>query len=173
MKSNSRFFIISALIILGAFSRLIPHLPNFTCISALALFGAATYHKKILGFLIPLTALFITDCILGFYPGMLWIYGTFALVTIIGFGLRNNLTVTKVIGASLLSSLSFFIITDFGTWISTTLYAHTPQGLLDCYIAAIPFTRYEVLGTLFYSAVLFGGFYLVQRKTPISIKSDR
>lgn len=173
MKSNSRFFIISALIILGAFSRLIPHLPNVTCISALALFGAATYHKKILGFLIPLTALFITDCIIGFYPGMLWVYGAFALVTLIGFGLRSNLSTTKLVGASLLSSLSFFIITNFGTWFSGTMYAHTPQGLMDCYAAGLLFARNEALGTLFYSAVLFGGFYLVQRKTPISVKSDR
>jgi len=154
------------MIILAALSRLIPHVPNFTAISAIALFGAAYYDKKITAFLVPITILFVTDAILGFYPGMEWVYGNFILVTLIGFMLHKKTTISLVIIASLLSSLCFYLVTDFGTWIGTNLYPHTFNGLIECYVAAIPFTRYEVLGTLFYSAVLFGCYSLVQKMVP-------
>lgn len=167
MKLNKRFLAITFMILLASLSRLIPHLPNFTAVSAMALFGVAYYDKRITAFLVPLTILLITDAILGFYSGMEWIYGNFILVTLIGFILRKNVTVPRIITASILSSLCFYLVTDFGTWIgSEGLYPHTFNGLIACYIAAIPFSTYEAMGTLFYSGILFGGYYFAQKRIP-------
>lgn len=171
MKLNTRFLTVTGIIILAALSRLIPHLPNFTAVSAAALFGAAYYNKKYTALLVPIAILFITDAIIGFYPGMGWVYASFIMVAIIGLFMLQKMSVTRVIGASLLASVSFYLFTNFGVWMAGTMYPHTAAGLVDCYIAAIPFSRYEVLGTLFYSAVMFGGYYLAQRRFPVLVKS--
>lgn len=172
MKLNTRFLAVTGIIILAAFSRLIPHLPNFTAVSAAALFGAAFYNKKYTALLVPVIILFITDAIIGFYPGMGWVYANFILVAVIGLLMLQKMTVTRVIGASLLASVSFYALTNFGMWIAGTLYPHTFSGLVDCYVAAIPFSRYETMGTLFYSAVMFGSYYLAQRRFPVLVKSN-
>lgn len=169
MKINTRFLVITLLIVLAIVSRLIPHIPDFTAVSAIALFGAAQYEKKIMAFLVPFAALLISDAILGFYQGMEWVYGTFALIVALGFALRNKITAPRVILLSVISSLLMYIISDFGVWLGT-LYPHTWQGFTACYIAAIPFLRNEVLGDLFYSGLLFGTFYLAQLKFPVLLK---
>ena len=171
MKLNTRFYVISFIIVAAMLTRILPHIPNFTALGAIALFGAAQYQKKIMAFLIPITALIASDAILGFYGGAYWVYGTFAIITCIGFALRNNLTIPRLIGAALLSSLCVFIFTDIGVWMGT-MYAHTWAGLIECYAAALPFLRNEVLGDVFYCGVLFGGFYLAQRRFPTLAKAN-
>ncbi len=170
MKLDTRFLIITALIVLAALTRLLPHIPNFTAVSAVALFGAAQYNKKIMAFLVPLTALLLSDAVLGFYQGMEWIYGTFILIIITGFALRNKITVSKVILLSVTSSLLMYIFSDLGVWIGSTMYPHTLAGFTTCYVAALPFLRNELLGDLFYSGLLFGTFYVAQLKFPKLLK---
>jgi hypothetical protein len=170
MKLDTRFLVITGLIILAALTRLLPHIPNFTAVSAVALFGAAQYNKKIMAFLVPLTALLLSDAVLGFYQGMEWIYGTFILIVITGFALRNKLTVSRVILLSVTSSLLMYIFSDLGVWIGTTMYPHTWAGFTACYVAALPFLRNELLGDLFYSGLLFGTFYIAQLKFPKLLK---
>ncbi len=169
MKIDSRFLVITGMILLAALTRLLPHIPNVTAMSAVALFGAANYNKKIIAFLVPLTALVISDVFIGFYRGMEWVYGTFVLIILIGFTLRNKVTVPRVILLSVISSLCVYIISDFGVWLGT-LYPHTWQGLIACYVAALPFLRNGLLGDLFYSGVLFGIFYLARLKFPKLLK---
>jgi len=169
MKLNTRFLVITSLIVLAIVSRLLPHIPNFTAVSAVALFGAAQYDKKIMAFLVPFSALLISDAILGFYQGMQWVYVTFAVIIILGFTLRNKVTAPRVILLSVVSSLSMFVISDFGVWLGT-MYPHNWQGFTACYIAALPFLRNELLGDLFYSGLLFGAFYLAQLKFPTLLK---
>lgn len=170
MKLNTRFFAISTLIVLAIVSRIIPHIPDFTALSAVALFGAAQYDKKILAFLVPITALFISDALIGFYQGMAWIYVTFILITLTGFVLRKKVTIPRIILLSVASSLIMFIVSDFGVWIGSNMYPHTWAGFIACYAAAVPFIRYELAGDLFYSGVLFGAFYLAQLKFPVLLK---
>ena len=171
MKLNTRFLVITSLIVLAIVSRLLPHIPNFTAVSAVALFGAAQYDKKIMAFLVPFSALLISDAILGFYQGMQWVYVTFAVIIILGFTLRNKVTAPRVILLSVVSSLSMFVISDFGVWLGT-MYPHNWQGFTACYIAALPFLRNELLGDLFYSGLLFGAFYLAQLKFPTLLKQS-
>ena len=170
MKLDTRFLVITGLILLAILTRILPHIPNFTAMSAIALFGAAQYNKKIMAFLVPITALLLSDAILGFYQGMEWIYGTFILIIISGFYLRNKITVPRLILLSVVSSMLVFIVTDLGLWMSATLYPRTLAGLESCYVAALPFLRNELIGDLFYSGLLFGLFYLAQLKFPKLLK---
>jgi hypothetical protein len=45
-------------------------------------------------------------------------------------------------------------------------YTNDLTGLMACYTAAIPFFKNSVASDLFYSALLFGSFYLVEQKIP-------
>ncbi|MFM6400989.1 MAG: DUF6580 family putative transport protein, partial [Planktothrix sp.] len=60
----------------------------------------------------------------------------------------------------IIATSTFFLITNFGAWIGNPLYPQTFQGLMASYIAGIPFLQGSFLGDIFYSAVLFGGFYI-------------
>jgi len=76
---TTRLAVIAGIILAAALFRLVPHWPNFTPVAAIALFGGTYLHKKYLAFLVPLTALFISDLILGFHPVMGWVYAGFTV----------------------------------------------------------------------------------------------
>ena len=62
--------------------------------------------------------------------------------------------------------LLFFVVTNFGAWLSDPAYPKTAAGLAAAYVAGIPFFQWTVLGTLFYAALLFGGFELLRKRMP-------
>ncbi|NIM47622.1 MAG: hypothetical protein GTN40_05725 [Candidatus Aenigmarchaeota archaeon] len=158
------FFIITAVIL-----RILPHAPNFAPIAAMALFGG-TYLNKKYALLVPLAAMFISDYFIGFYDLKLefTVWGSFLLVGLIGLWLRKHKNLRNIIGATLLGSVLFFIVTNFTVWAFSSWYPRTIQGLVQCYIMAIPFFRNTILGDLFYVGILFGSYeivlYLVKNK---------
>ena len=163
---NPKFLTLAIMILAAAFSRLIPHPPNFTAVAAIALFGGIYFDKKWNAFLIPITAMFLTDIILGFHRNMVTVYLCFILITFIGLSLRNNKKITGIFLASISASVSFFIITNFSTWCLGTMYPKTGAGLAECFLAAIPFFHYTLLGDLFYVGILFGAFEFARLKFP-------
>ncbi|CAN5581787.1 hypothetical protein BH11BAC2_BH11BAC2_23720 [soil metagenome] len=171
IPSDKRTKVVIGFILLGAFCRLIPHPLNFAPIGAMALFGGTYIQDKKQAFLIPMLAMFLSDILLqlingtGFHDQMIWVYGSFALITCIGFFLRGREQRQTIMVASLVSSILFFTITNFGCW-TVGLYGYTAKGLADCYIAAIPFFRGTLMGDLFYNLVFFAGFALVQWAVP-------
>ena len=72
----------------------------------------------------------------------------------------------RVLGYSLAGSVLFFLVTNFGTWLGGSMYPQDASGLLAAYVAGIPFFQWTVAGTLFYAALLFGGFELLRRRNP-------
>lgn len=112
-----RYVVAFILILLAAFSRIIPHPANFTPITAIALFGAAYLDKRV-ALLIPIVALLVSDYFIGFYDGMVWVYGSFLAIACIGFLLRNRRTAPMILGASISGSVLFFLVTNFGVWIT-------------------------------------------------------
>jgi hypothetical protein len=162
-----RSIVLISMILLAAASRLIPHPPNMTSLTAVALFGGAYFSDRRLAFLVPLTALFLSDLVLGFYHHMEVVYVSFALIVAIGLWLQKHRTVLPIVGAALVSSVLFFVVTNFGVWVFDSLYPKTLEGLIACFVAAIPFFRNTLLGDLLYTAVLFGGFALLEQKLPV------
>lgn len=169
--------LLAGMILLAALSRLLPHPMNFSPVEAIALFGGAYFAARGWAVAVPLLAMLVSDLILGIsIGGMYWDYMTglsfwsvylcIALSTVMGFGLRGRVGAGRVLGYSLAGSVLFFVVTNFFTWFGGTLYPQTFEGLVACYIAAIPFFQNTLLGTLFYAAVLFGGFELLRRRKP-------
>lgn len=170
IKITPRITFIFSVIAFGAIMRLIPHWPNFTPIAAMALFGGAYFSKKHLALLVPLLAMFVSDLFLGLHQWMIAVYISFALVVGIGILLRSHIKVGTVLLASLSSSLLFFILTNFAMWAGSPFYPQNIGGLIECYVAAIPFLNNGLLGDLFYSTLFFGGFYLAQLRFPVLAK---
>jgi len=164
---NARILTLLTAILAAAALRLVPHPPNFTPIGAMALFsGAYLGRRGAVALVAPLGALFLSDLVLGFYRGMPTVYFSVALIVIIGWMALRRVSPIRVGGAAIASSVLFFVLTNFGMWLSSGFYPRTLAGLEACYIAAIPFFQNTVAGDLFYAAVLFGGFALLERTVP-------
>lgn len=154
------------LIILAASARFIPHLPNFTPIAAMALFGGVYLTDKRIAFIIPLSAMFLSDAIIGFHNTMWAVYLSFGIIVLTGFFIRKSVKPMNIFSASLFSSLLFFIVTNFAVWAGSTVYPGSVQGLILCYEMGIPFFGNTLLGDLFFNAALFGSFYFAQKRIP-------
>jgi hypothetical protein len=166
MAPSPRLLALLGLIAFAAALRLVPHPPNFTPIGAMALFTGATLPRRALAFAAPLLALLASDLILGFYQGMEVVYLSTALVVAIGWLVATRRTPARVGAAALASSVAFFLITNFAVWLSSGMYPHTTGGLAACYAAALPFFQNSIAGDLFYTALLFSGFALLERAVP-------
>ena len=149
-------------VIFGAALRFAPHLPNFTPIAAMALFGGVYLNKKY-ALILPLAVMAISDYFIGFYDIKLMagVYLGLVLVGLIGLLVKNKKNLFTVFGGSVLGSVLFFLITNFSVWAFYGWYPHTLSGLYQCFLAAIPFFRNTLLGDLFYVAVLFGIYELI------------
>lgn len=156
----------------AAFSRLIPHPWNFTAVGAMALFGGAYFPSKKQSLFIPIAALIVSDLILGFHSTMLFVYGAFMLTVLVGWALRDERTALKIGTLSLVTSALFFLISNFGVWVTQAMYPMTSAGLVQCYVAAIPFLENQVLGDLFFSAILFGAFETLKKVSPVFAKQS-
>ncbi len=176
---NKQFLVISGLILIAAISRMIPHPLNFAPIGAMSLFGAAYFTNKKFSFILPLLAMFISDLLVNniiygayyqsftlFTPGFGWVYGSIAAIVLVGIFLFRKVTFTRILAGSLSASVLFFLITNFGVWLSDPDYPLNFAGLMLSYEMAIPFFKNTVAGDLFYCTVLFGGFEFAKAKIP-------
>lgn len=161
------FFIVAAIIL-----RLIPHLPNFAPIAAMGLFGGVYLNKKY-ALLVPLLAMLFSDYLIGFYNPtvMISVYGSFLIIGLVGLWLRRHKNFANILGATLLGSVIFFVVTNFAVWVATPWYSKTVQGLIECYTLALPFFRNTILGDLFYVSSIFGLYefvlFVVRKKSTI------
>ncbi len=145
-------------IVLATLLRIIPHPPNLAPIGALALFSGANL-TGISAFIFPLSVMFLSDLVLGFHSTMPYVYLSFFIIVFIGRGIKKN-NFYKLAFSSLVSSIVFFIITNFGMWISTAMYSKNLNGLTTCYVFALPFFKNTIMGDLFYSLLFFYGIDL-------------
>jgi predicted Co/Zn/Cd cation transporter (cation efflux family) len=160
---RAKLFTISAIIFALAMFRLLPHLPNVSPVAAMALFGGAYFADKRMAFLVPLLALFLSDLVLGLHNSMIFVYAGFALTVAIGFLLKGRVTITNTAFATVVSSVLFFLLTNLGAWMTSGLYARSAEGLMQAYVAGIPFFQNSLLGNLVFVAVIFGGYHLLQK----------
>ena len=163
---HARLLALLTAIIGAAVMRLVPHPPNFAPIGAMALFSGTYLGRRPLAFAAPLGALLLSDAIIGFYAGMAFVYTSVALIVLIGWAVRVRVSPLRVGAAALASSVAFFVVTNFGTWLSSGMYPHDAAGLVACYVAAIPLFQNTVAGDIVYSALLFGGFALLEDAVP-------
>ena len=180
-----RFIFVTTAILIAAFSRMIPHMQNFSPLGAIALFGAAHLTKKWQAFLIPIVATFLSDIFINnviyaqynphfvwFYEGFYWQYGSYLIITLAAIIIFNSkVTLPRFLIGTLSSTAIFFFITNAGCFVGNPAYPQNFGGLMSCYAAGIPFLKGTFLGDLCYSGVLFGSFYLAQRRIPVLVKA--
>ena len=160
------------LILLAAASRLLPHPPNFAPVAAIGLFAGAALGRRT-AWLVPVAALLLSDAVIGFYhpTSMFWNYAGFAACLLLGSAILGPArSLPRFAGATLTSSIAFFALSNFGMWASG-YYPRTLAGLVECYVAALPFFRNTLASDVVYTAALFGGWALLRsalrRPTPV------
>jgi hypothetical protein len=151
------------MVVLGACVRLAPHPWNFTPMMAIGLFAGSHARKVSSGVLATLLALALSDAVLGFYSGFWYVYAAALIPVFLGKLIRDRSGAGVIAAAAFASSLSFFLITNFMVWATGNMYRHTIGGLSACFLAGIPFYRNQVLGDIFYTVAIFGGYSVIQR----------
>ena len=132
-----------------AASRFVPHPPNFTSLLALSFYIPAILGIKFISAL--LVSFLITDFIIGLHGVTFFTWGSVILI-----GLMSKFFIKTIftrLSGSLLGAFLFFIITNFGVW-SSGVYGYTVNGLINCYILAIPFFAYSLLSTIIFSTLI-------------------
>jgi hypothetical protein len=164
--NNSRILALLSAILLAAALRLVPHPPNFAPIGAMALFSGAYLGRRTLAFVAPLAAMLLSDTVLGFHSGMIFVYASVALITILGAMTLRKRSPVRIGLAAVAGSVLFFAVSNFGVWALGDMYPHNIAGLVACYVAAIPFFQNTLAGDLFYATLLFGGFRIAELLVP-------
>lgn len=174
-----------ALITLAISTRLLPHWPNFTALGAAALFSGSFYKKKSLAYLIPLVALFLSDLIINnviygaFYPsfqflseGFYFMYLGIILTVFIGqYAAISKGKPMNLALAAISSSLLFYFVTNFGAWLGNPMYTQNFYGLVNSYVAGLPFLINGSLASLIYAYSIFSAYWYFSKDSAFSMKS--
>ena len=134
--------------------RLVPHPPNATPIAAMALFAGAVYSNRVLAYLIPLAAMFLSDVVIGLHSTIWYVYAGVAITVLIGSTLQH-ITVFRVGAVAVIASTVFFLVTNFGSWLHHDMYTPDLSGLLQAYIAGLPFLRNAMIANLIFAYLIF------------------
>jgi hypothetical protein len=180
LKINPRNAVLLLIIIVTAALRLASFsgwgpLAVFTPVGAMALFGGAYFSGTLKPLAFPLLTLFISDVVLSLtvfsgseyrdgllYNGWVWTYGAFALMTISGKLIIRDITVVRIVIAVIVSTVIHWLVSDIGACVVEKQFTFSLYA--ERLITAIPYEWRFLGGTAIYSALLFGGFELLQRK---------
>lgn len=155
--------IVASLILFGIAWRLTPHTPNFAPISAIALALSMIlgWRKSLLAILVVMA---VSDLVIGGYSGMQWTWLGFGLVVALGHSIKHLPVAWRIASGALGASVLFFVVSNFGTWISSGMYSLDLAGLIQCYSMALPFFKTTLVSDLLFTATLLTGYelYLAQ-----------
>lgn len=161
-----RLLFIFGLVVFATMSRLIPHPPNFTAINAVAVFCAFTLGHFGLSCCVVFGTMMFTDLILfGIHSQMVSVYFSLGIILFL-----NRLRINPLLALPL-SSIIFFIVSNFGVWMVDSFYPRTFSGLGLCYFAALPFLANELISTCLYGFILFNCFAFFEKSFPALQKS--
>jgi len=146
-----------SLIAVAVSLRLLPHPANFAPVAAVAIFGGAILPRR-MALWVPLGAMIISDMFIGFYSMMPVTWGCYVLIALASSYWLRKPSVAKGAALTLTSSLFFFAVTNFAVWVSSGMYAHTWNGLVRCYVMALPFFRATLASDMAYTLALFVAF---------------
>ena len=164
MKAKYSVYFGLGLIVLLAFSRLIPHPPNFTPILGMAIFSGAIINRKFVAYLVPLAAMLLSDLYLGFHSGMPIIYFTLAICVLIGTFIESRVTIFNSILVITGGVLVFYLITNFAVWYGSGMYENSFSGLITCYVMGIPFLQNTFISSLMYGMGAFLIYEMINKR---------
>lgn len=144
------------LVIIAASSRMVMHSWNFTAITAASFTFAFLFKdSKTKAILLPITAMLISDVVLGFHSTMNFVYVglALALVPIFIFREKTNSVLMKI-STILAGSFTFFIVSNFGVWLVDGMYPMTQAGLIQCFEMGVPFYKNQLMADVLLTPVL-------------------
>jgi len=154
----------TSLIFLMLFSRLIPHPPNITPIITVAIMSGYLFRNFYLSFLVLAISMFISDLFIGFYSNMIFVYLGLFLINYIFYITKKLINFKNLYFMSILGSLIFFLISNFGVWFTGSLYEKNFAGLILCYYMAIPFFTNTLISTVVFSYSAYSINYYLKTK---------
>jgi signal transduction histidine kinase len=188
MKPNRSILIsLILLIVVAALYRIIPNRPlGFMPHIAMAIFGGAMIRDKKWAFALPIFSMFISDLmyevlfrtghgtIPGFYAGQITNYILFAGLTLVGFLIRSKVNFLRILAASLAAPTLYFLVSNFFVWSAGGGYARpkTFSGLIQCYSDALPFFRGNLISTVIFGALLFGGYFILAGQKKVQLAGE-
>jgi hypothetical protein len=161
-KIPKRSLLAITYLVASAIWRFLPHWANVTPFTALALY-TGSQHQSRWSLLTPIIPLALTDLFFGWHATIPFVYGSLLIIGLLGRLLRTQ-SPLNLMATSLVGSLFFFIITNFGVWLTSGLYPHTLGGLLTACTLGIPFYKNALLGDLLFSLAFFGFMRLMKIK---------
>ncbi|WP_205995665.1 DUF6580 family putative transport protein [Pseudolabrys sp. FHR47] len=162
--------LIAFLVAFVALARLLPHAWGFMPVAASALFAGRMLRNPVLAPVVPLAAMALSGLVLS---GDDWrislvTYGAITLPAFAGMATRNWRGVIGTAGTMVACSVAFFVLSNFAVWAFSGMYSHDIAGLTQCYVLALPFFQNTLIGDLFWTAVLFGGAWMIQHMPLLS-----
>ena len=97
--------------------------------------------------------MFVGDLFLGFHSTMFFTYTSLIIAVVLGL-LIKKFKFTEILFYGVASSVCFFLVTNFGAWLTLEMYEKNLVGLFQSYVLAIPFFHNTLISTLFYLIVL-------------------
>ncbi len=163
-----------ALIVFGTLCRLVPHPPNFSPFGALSLYAGARLPRR-WAWAVPLVAMALSDTIIEFGSGRSTftpvrgtIYATYAATALLAsWALRGRTSPWTLPAWSLAASTLFFLTTNLAVWATGGMFPLTVEGLVACYVSALPFFGNTVVADLAGTAAFFGLGALVRQLDPL------
>ena len=158
--TKKEIFPISLILIL-ALARLIPHPPNFTPVIAVAILSGVFFKNIYLSLGTLLISMLLADVFIGFYNNILFVYLSLIFIAFIFYKISKKINFKNLFVYGFASSVVFFIISNFGVWalgspaINNIPYDRSLDGLIQCYILAIPFFSNTILSTIIFSYIAF------------------
>ena len=142
-----------------AISRFVPHPPNFTSLIAISFYVPFFFGVKFIP--IVLLCFFITDLFIGFHNITFFTWGSVLVIGMLSKIFFKTM-ISRVFGANT-GALAFFILTNFGVWLFGN-YGYTFDGLMACYVAALPFFTNTIVSTLLFSIIIEGIYGFLSSK---------
>jgi hypothetical protein len=171
MKNQKGILLLTSVIAIVVFARLIPHAPNFTPVGAVTLLGAGFYSRKVLAFVVPILSLWLSDLIINnviyaayfekftlFTSFQIYTFASIALTALLGMKLLTKINVGRILGGSVAAALIFFFLTNFGSWLGNPLYSQNFVGLITSYVAGLPFLLNMLASNVVFGFALFYGY---------------
>jgi len=143
---------------LCAVMRIIDHAPNFTPIIAVALLSGFYIKNRFL-ILLPIGSMFLSDIFIGSHGVQFWVYFPLMIIFAMGYFIKNN-DMKNVFLYSILSSIIFFIVSNFGVWVMGG-YTYDLNGFVACYIMAVPFFKNTLLSTMMFALLFHYSFIFI------------
>ncbi len=162
-KENQQIILVALIVIATAILRVFnasAHIYHLVPLAAIGVFSGSILSNKRMSYIIPIAAMFLSDLGIATVTHMPAFYGisqlvnyfAVALVTFMGtFMVRRN--VTNILGYSISGSMIFFLLSNFGTFLSG-YYGYHYTGFVECFTMAIPFYKNDMANTLFMNSFL-------------------